>query len=285
MVCSNCKHSIETGDQFCGNCGTKVLLQDTSSEVYVPKYKLDFREALSLSSQIRALFFKDLEFVVETEIGPNQYRKYFDQFYKSDFYKDFDIRTKQLAEEAYSIHSGPSQRVGQEVDQLLSQNFHGFIEHFMILHCNGLQKIKMPEAILKYTNATLDTVNLRQMVLDYLDFNNEQDKVYTDILSLPPMKVKNAIKSFLYTQSQEKIFFICDQTIFGSCREGFAMTEQALHWKSHFNPPHSVFYEDLGSIKKEAEWININGLFFNVNKSVNYKMMKLLKKIKSMHGR
>ncbi len=284
MICTNCKHLLEEDAHFCKNCGTEVLLLETLTEPYTAKYPLDYREALTLGAQVRAHFFKELEQVVAAEFGENEYRKYFDQFYKSDFYKSFDVRTQQLAEEAYSIHSGPSKQVSQQVDELLERNFFGFIDHFLVLHCEGLHELKIPEAILKYANATKESVNLREMILDYMSFDDEPDKVYTDLITIPPLKVKNAIQSFLFTQSKEKIFFICDQTVFGSCREGFAMTEQALHWKSHFNPAHSVFFDDLGEIKKEAEWISVNGLFFNVNKSMNYKMMKLLKKLRTLYS-
>ena len=283
MTCTNCKHVLETDAQFCKHCGTKVLIVETPKEEYQAKYPLDYREALTLGTQVRALFFKELEKVITLEFGENEYRKYFDHFYKSEFYKSFDIRTRQLAEEAYSIHSGPSKQVNQEVDRLLAPNFHGFIDHFLVLHCRNLHGIVIPEAVLKYTNVKKGEVDLRQMILDYMGFEDEPDKVYTDLISIPPMKVKNAIQSFLFTQSQEKIFFICDQTVFGSCREGFAMTEQALHWKSHFNPAHSVFFDDLKEIKREAEWISVNGLFFNVSKSLNYKVMRLLKKLKELH--
>lgn len=285
MICSNCKHSIEEGSKFCNHCGAKIEEIPVSFEAETAKYAIDFRETLTLSKQIRSLFFKELEVVVKEEISPNQkvYRAYFDQFYKSDFYKEFDLRTEQLAEEIYSIHSGSSDNKQAQIDALLHQNYFGFIDHFLVRYCEPLHKVKLPEASLKYTNVKLDKLNKREMILDYLDFENEPDKVYTDFFKIPTNKVKNAVESFLFAQNQEKIYFICDQTIFGSCREGFAMTEQALHWKSHFNPPQSVFYDELNEIKIEAEWISINGLFFNVHKSINLKMLRLLKKLKSLN--
>lgn len=282
MICINCKHDLEEDAQFCKHCGAKVLVEEPKEKEYQVRYPLDYREALTLGAQIRALFFKELEKVVSLEFGENEYRKYFDHFYKSEFYKSFDIRTQQLAEEAYTIHSKAGKLVNQEVDELLEHNFHGFIDHFIVMYCKGLHGINIPEAVLKYTNITKDEINLRQMILDFMGFDTEPDQVYTDLITIPQTKVKNAIQSFIFSESQEKIFFICDQTVFGSCKEGFAMTEKALYWKSHFNPAHAVSFDHLKDIKKEAEWISINGLFFNVNKSLNYKMMKLLKKLKDL---
>ncbi|MFT7605446.1 MAG: hypothetical protein ACI8VT_003040 [Saprospiraceae bacterium] len=284
MICSNCQHKIESSDRFCNNCGAQVGLTVVSDSGYAPKYSIDFKENPTIDSQIRAHFFKTLETVIEEEIGANEYRKYFDQFYKSEFYKNFDLRTVQLAEEINTIHSGSDQYANQKIDQILVLEFAAFIDHFLIMYCQKLHGMALPEAMLQYTKTTRAAVNLRQMLLDYMDFEKEQEKVYTDLLSIPPAKIKNAIQSFVFAQAQEKIFFICDQTVFGSCKEGFAMTDSTLYWKSHFNPAQSVAYHDLKEIKRDAEWININGLFFNVNKSVNFKMLKLLKKLRYLYA-
>lgn len=278
MICSNCQHKILEEAAFCAKCGTRV--QESGSEQSAARYPLKEETIDGLTTEIRALFFKDLEAIVDEEIGRNKYRVYFDQFYKSGFYKNFDLRVKQLAEEISGFQTMHNTQV--KIDQLLMETFQGFIDHFIVLHCKELHQINLPEALLKYSTATRETIDLRQMTLDYMDFNNENDKVYTDLISIPEVKIKNAVQSFLFAKPEETIFFICDQTVFGSCKEGFSMTNQALHWKSHFNAPQSVYYDDLKEIKREAEWLNINGLFFNVNKTLNFKMMKLLKKLRSL---
>ena len=70
---------------------------------------------------------------------------------------------------------------------------------------------------------------------------------------------------------------IADQTIFGSCKEGFSLTEKGIYWKAHFEKANKVFFQEITSIKKEKDWITINGHFFNVSPSMNIKMMKLLR--------
>ena len=285
MICSNCQHKIDGKNQFCDNCGAEIRREAFSfgEGNYVPKYLIDFTKTSTIDVQIRAHFFKTLEMVVEEDIGVNEYRKYFDQFYKSNFYKNFDLRTAQLAEELVIRHSSTDQSVTQKIDQILSFEFFAFIDHFLVLHCKKLHGISLPETLLKYAKTTLREVNLQQMILDYLDFGEEVEKVYTNLMLIPPAKIKNAVESFVFASTKDKIFFICDQTVFGSCKEGFAMTESSLYWKSHFNPPQEVAYRDLKEIKKDAEWINVNGQFFNVNKSINLKMLKLLKRIKRLY--
>ena len=63
---------------------------------------------------------------------------------------------------------------------------------------------------------------LREMIFDYLDFDQEPDKVFTDLSQIPAAVLQKAMKSFLLPGANEQIFFICDQTLFGSCKEGFA---------------------------------------------------------------
>ena len=282
MICLNCKFSITEDSQFCNNCGEKVKKEPSIKSEYIHQYTIDFSAGANIANQIRALFFKDLESVVETEIGPKQYRKYFDQFYESGFHKKFDLRTLQLEEQIQQFYSNSDQFSNEKLDKILRFEFSAFIEHFLLIYCNDLHGWNLPESILKYTNIKPDEVNLRQMILDYLDFENEEEQVYLDFLTIPPTKIKNAIQSFVFTQTDEKIFFICDQTVFGSCKEGFVMTDRGLYWKSHFNPAQSLLYKDLKEVKIDAEWIKINGKFFNVNKSINFKLLKLLKKIKQL---
>ncbi len=286
MHCSTCKTRLEENDRFCSGCGAETgdRPQQTETDVYRAKYILDFREANTMANQIRTAFFKLMEKIIEADFGNNEFRKYFDEFYKSEFYKSFDLRTEQLAEEVHAIRARGSNRAELEIDRLLDTNFHALIDHFLVIYCQALHRMQLPEAMLQYVNqSNSEGIDIRQMVFDFLDFEKEKDKVYLELTKIPPAKIKNAIHSFLFSRSSEKIFFICDQTIFGSCQEGFAMTEKGLYWKSHFNPPQSVFYEELDKMEREAEWLNINGAFFNVNKTMNYKMMKLLRRLKILY--
>jgi len=115
-----------------------------------------------------------------------------------------------------------------------------------------------------------------------LDFAQEKEVVYTDFLVMPMEKLKNASKSFLFPAPKEKILLICDQSLFGSCKEGFAITERALYWKAHLEKPQQLNFENIMQVEKSKEWITLNGFFFNVNPRLNLKMMKLIKKIKQL---
>jgi hypothetical protein len=90
----------------------------------------------------------------------------------------------------------------------------------------------------------------------------------------------NACRSFLAAEAKERVYFICDLSLRSNCREGFAMTDKALYWRSVLDKPRRVAYSDLKNVRVEKEWITINGHFFNANRSLNLKMCKLLKKLK-----
>ncbi len=281
MKCSNCGSDNPEDIKICLSCGhdlksVAVLVKDKLL------FELDFDQPSILSNQIRDYFFKTLRFRIETELDPKGYRKYFDHFHSSGFYKKFDIRLQQLAEEVLTIHSQEPSNL-HKIDLLLDQTIESFIDYFVVFYCEPIHKLKLPEAILRYGNIQKEALDLGQMILDFLDFENEKDKVFTDFLNMPAGKLTNANEAFLFAEKEEKLYFICDQTVFGSCKEGFAMTDQALYWKAHFNEPGKVRFDDLEKVKKEGEWITINGQFFNVNKTMNYKMMKLLQKIQTLN--
>jgi len=73
---------------------------------------------------------------------------------------------------------------------------------------------------------------------------------------------------------------ICDQSVLGSLKEGFAFTEKAIYWRMHFEPARKVSYENISEIKREKDWITINGHFFNTTNSLNIRILKLLRKLK-----
>ncbi|MEL7020874.1 MAG: hypothetical protein AAGK47_04660, partial [Bacteroidota bacterium] len=166
---------------------------------------------------------------------------------------------------------------------LLDRAYQDLLDYFIIYYGQSLNTFPLPEAILKYQYAQLGQVDLLQMVLDYLDFSRESETVYTDLLSIPLDKLRNAGQSFLFPAPDERILFICDQTLFGSFKLGFAMTENALYWKAQFQKAYAIQYQNLLTIERQQDWLHINGQFFNVNPAINLKMMRLLKKLKLLH--
>ena len=310
MQCNKCHAALAPDTKQCPVCGTKLVINTIpcpacgmvhpehtaicshcgylfnfkkKSPKYRAKYPLDFRESHTLSSQIQAHFLKAFKDRISLEHKESQWAEY-QQCYETSVVKDsFAIRSQQIAEECYTIHTQQSATINMEIDALLEDSFEATLDHFIILYCRHLNEIDLPEAILQYGIANLGNVDIPQMILDYLDLENEPENYYTDFIQMPIAKLKNASESFLFPQRDEKIILICDQTVLGSCKEGFAFTDIGLFWKAHFNEAQQIYFSELKHILREKEWITINNLFFNVSPSVNLKMMKLLKRLKNFY--
>jgi len=281
ITCEACNVANPSTNQNCFSCG--VALPEDSKHQYKTKFPLDFKETNQLAPFIKKYFFEAFEEKLKEEQDINKKEKYFLRFQQSDLGKKFDLRLNQLAEEAYIIHAKQDGHVQRKVDHLLSKNFNQILDHFIILNARDLNEVPLKEEILQYIELKHGEFDLQKMVLDFLDFENESETYYTDFIIMPIKKLKNASQAFLFPEKDEKIILIADQTVFGSCKEGFALTEKGIYWKAHFEKAQKVLFKDLHSIKREKDWISINGLFFNVNPSLNLKMLKLLKKLKEVY--
>lgn len=282
--CPSCNSINAGGSKFCQQCGCALSTKLNFSEgEYAHRYPLDFEKIGKLSDQISIYFFAALKKRVAEEHDAKKYQQYVTAFYDSKFNERFNIKAQQLAEETYTIHCRQDDTMLIEIDQLLDKHFDSLLDHFIIMHCAHLNDVNIPQVILKYDGKTKEDINLEEMIFDYLDIKAEgKEKFYLDFLAVPEAKIKNAAQSFLRADKKEMVYILCDQTVFGSCKEGFAITERGLYWKAHFNKSFGVHYENIQEIKRENEWITINGRYFHVNPSFNFKMLKLLKKLKSI---
>ena len=280
ISCPECQHSNPKEAQFCASCGYEFFSTYDSSAVYEPIYPLNFRKVKGLASEIRQYFIQALDRRIKETQDPKQMKHYMNRLMQSEFNAIFELRTNQLAEDAYTIHTTQTPTVQQEVDKLLINAFDGLLDYFIFKYCRDINLSNISDEALKYEGLERDAFDMQVMVMDFLDLQDEEITVYTDFIKMPLKKLQNASRNFLFPAKHEKVLLIADQTIFGSCREGFALTEDALYWKAHFKDAAKVYYHDIDSIKREKEWLLINEHFFNVNPSVNGKMMYLLKRLK-----
>ncbi len=308
--CPECGVVLLQNAKFCHECGEKIPASSASKATHVsdnvhgstaektekskPQPKMPPKQAEPLQWEIpsslehdalvegiKANFFKALRERVTEQHREEQYADYVEIFYQSRFNDALLSRASLLVDDIRQLQKrGTNPSI--ETQQLLTKTYDGLLDYFIVNYCQSINDFPMPASILKYENATWASVNLRTMILDYLDFEHEKETVYTDFVVMPLQKLKNASTSFLTPEKNEKIFLICDQTVFGSCKEGFALTEKGLYWKAHLETPHHILYKDLERISRKQEWIIVNDLFFNCNKSLNIKLLKLLKKIKSL---
>jgi hypothetical protein len=285
-TCVHCNKLNEEEAAFCIHCG-EVLKMNRENEghsnrvhsIYSAKYPLDFGESVRLPVQFRTYFLKTLRERLEAEGNSDYFDDYVNTFYDSSFLKSFDNEAKDMAEQSYLLHSDQSPNAAREVDEYLSEKFETLLNRFLIIEAGDVHDSPLSEKVMQYQDRSIADQYLGDMILDYLNLEEEQEKWYSNTNDMPKLKLKNALDFFLFADAIEKVFLICDQTIFGSCREGFALTDKNLYWKAHFNKPQQLNYKEIKSIELSEEWLVINGKFFNANPAINVKMMHLLKKL------
>ena len=264
--CQFCDKELLDDARFCHHCGAKVKVPAANAAArtipYEAKYPLNFREVKGLSSEIKQYFVQALDQRIKETQNPTKKKHYMNRLMQSEFQKVFELRARQLAEEAYTIHSKQGPTIPQEVDQLLNRSFNGLLDYFMVKYCQDLNEVNIPDEALKYEGKKKEETDLQKMVVDFLDLEGEEVKIYTDFITMPLRKLQNASRNFLFPAKEEKVLLIADQTVFSTCREGFALTEDALYWKSHFKEAQKVFYHQIETVKKEKDWLLINDIFF-----------------------
>ncbi|MEO1261596.1 MAG: zinc ribbon domain-containing protein [Bacteroidota bacterium] len=280
FICPNCQTENDMNALACVGCGTSFSIK-TEKEPAATNNVFDQTFQEGLEQEVADRFSLFFEKRLKEEHHPKFHGAYIDRFFKSDFRTSADYRIQQLAEYIREF-SGDKKQVEKEKKELLNQSFEELIDYFIIRYCEDLNETIYPEAILKHQGVKKDKMNRGELIFDYLDFENVDESVFTNFVSMPPKKLKNAADSFLLPKKGDKLFFICDLSILGNCKEGFAMTQEGLFWKMSLEEKQRVYYKKLKEIKREEDWISINGIFFNAGKSLNLKLIRLLKKLMSL---
>ncbi len=299
VICKNCGEVNPPGAKFCRNCGESQLPAlaekvnkkkppvEPQVESKEPRARskenkstlFDDRPVADLEQQIRKDFTAHLEAKVKDEQDPILVKKYLERIDDSDFKFSFDIKMRQLAEDTWKARESADYSMTREAVEI-HKAFDRLSDFFFVFYCSDLNVVEMSERILRWQLLEDEEVDLLQMIEDYLDLENENGVTYyTNFVTMPLDRLRNAGKSFLFPAPDEKILLICDQSVLGSLKEGFAFTETAFYWRMHFEKPRKVLYTNLEEIHTEKDWITINGHFFNSHKSLNVKVMKLLKKL------
>lgn len=306
-ICRTCQKPIPDDARFCPACGTPVIVEtfdcprcgtenDLSAPacsnchlVFAPEKKeppktnlndmFDTTHIDNLEQAIADRFSLAFERRLKEEHHPSLHGAYIDRFYKSEFRSSVDFRIKQLTEQAQR-NADDDQRFS-----FATPAFEELLDYFIIRHCQDLNEAVFDEKILKYQGKTVEKIPIGEMVLDYLDFDSEGETVYLDFITMPANKLKNAAQNFLFPQKGESIYFICDLSTFGTCKDGFAMTRDCIYWKMPLEKKQRVYYKNLEEIRRQEDWITINGIFFNSSKTMNLKLLRLLKKLRELYAK
>ena len=154
------------------------------------------------------------------------------------------------------------------------------VEYFLVKAADEVHRGAFPKRILRHQSVDWQTVDIFRLVMDYLDFEGETEIVYTDFMTMPPRALKNATQSFLRAARDERVLFVCDQSLISKAKNGFAMTDAGIYWKNVFQPPGQSLYKLMPPPKLEDGHLTVDGQFFDAGATLNIKVALLLDKLR-----
>ena len=155
-------------------------------------------------------------------------------------------------------------------------------EYFIVETAGSLSGNVLPQRLLRHQSVNWETVDLFKLVMDFLDFEAETERVYTDFVAMPARALRNATNSFLRAGKDERIFFICDQSLISQAKNGFALTDAGVYWKNVLQPAGSALFTTMERVSLTDGHLDIDGQFFNAGARLNLKMAVLLDKLRRM---
>lgn len=272
-TCVQCGSLILPTARFCSNCGAPQPAQLGAEEGATTTHSWDWQAPLE--PQAFEAFQDRLAKRVAAEQADQTLLTYQERLYESQFRETVHRRLGQWAEgvdiDNEDTHLEERRALRYLIDDLL--------DYFFVSHCQDINPVLLPEAILRYHYEKKGELSLAQVALVYLHFEPGEHIVFTDFLQMPERKLLNASKSFLFAEREEEVWFICDQSLLGSVKKGFAMTDKGLYWKTGLQPAQRVYYHKLFSLEKEQEWLLINELYFNADPQLNTRMIWWLRRL------
>lgn len=277
--CPACHEQSPLASVFCHHCGFHFEGKSEKKHHYHSVYQFDF-EVEDLTEQVKTLFFRTLRKRIEEEHDIARYSDYVERFYQSRFREIYSARAIQIGKEVRIHWDRFGEQGAADLDRKIDASFDGLLDYFIIQYCPDLNGMILPTAILKYEQVAPGKTDLSCMIADFLDYEREDELFYFNFISMPEHMLANACKNYLTAERKEKVYFICDLSLKGNCKEGFAMTDRAIYWRAPFDKPRVVAYADLKEVRLEKDWMTINGHFFTSNSGLNLKLCKLLKKLR-----
>jgi hypothetical protein len=280
--CPSCAKKNPADARFCYGCGVPMS-PIMMSKPMVQNSKYDFKDLDALEEQVKTLFFEELK-RLSAWIAPDKVDEYLKAVLTKNFYQTVDRRSKQIAEEISELNFKNMTPSVIHLEKQLEGAVSSLALYHIVYNCKEISPTTLSEKIMKYEKAVRGNVDLKQLIFDYLDLASEKERVYTDFVKMPFSTLQNAAKQFVFAAKDEFIFLISDSTFLGSGKEGFAMTEFGLYWKAPLEKPQKIYFHQIARLERHKTWLKVNNRFFNVNPSLNVKMLFLLEKLKNIYS-
>lgn len=283
IVCFVCQNVNPASSRFCARCGTAINVKYTPSPNITPIYGLDFNDIPTLPTQLREAFRVFVSLTIELESNQEQEVAILTLLEESDFRQKYlEEQTVLMTQEFEAWFEERDVAAFRPIEKFIDQKFLILLERFFVEHCQELTPFPLPKNILHYQEASLHYSNLQRLILDYLAVEEGKLLVYTNAIEIPLKKLKNARAAFFKPKAGETPYLFIDQTLLRSGKEGCILTAKGIYWKAYFQRAASLLYTDLERLSYHPDHVAINGLYFNISPDFNYKLYRLLTRLKSL---
>ncbi|TXF90731.1 GNAT family N-acetyltransferase [Neolewinella aurantiaca] len=229
-------------------------------------------------AELRLAFREHFQERVVAYFGANRLKDYYRALEESNSFQQ--LRDGSLTNLLNWINGG--ERTYAAVARRINDTMADLTEYFIVETAGDLSGNILPQRLLRHQSVDWDSVNLFKLIMDYLDFEAETERVYTDFVSMPARALRNATNAFLSAGKDERIFFICDQSLISQAKNGFAVTDAGVYWKNVLQPAGSSLFTTMEQLSLEQGYLQIDGQFFNAGTRLNLKMAVLLDKLRRM---
>ena len=275
--CPRCETELPDEARFCYHCGAPQLPPPPPPGLRGPQ--IDWSR--ELVPQFNEFFLQQFRDRVQKRHG-NRIAEYQERLYTASFRETAYRRMETLGLEAEQMRASLDWDP-EHAERVLAHTVADLLDFFFVQHCTDLNAVALPKAILRYQdNKQWREIDPYRLAMDYLDFADSGTTVYTDFVTMPSRKLKNAGRSFLRAAPDERVLFIVDQSLLGSNKEGYALTDAGIYWKALLQPAHAVLYTELLHLEMKAGHLMINRTFFDAGKTINPRLLMLLEKIKRL---
>lgn len=232
-------------------------------------------------AELRLAFREHFQERVIAYFGVLKLKKYYTALEENNNFQQ--LRDGSLTNLLNWINGG--ERTYASVARRINDTMADLTEYFIVEVAGELSSSVLPQRLLRHQSVNWDTVDLFKLVMDYLDFEAETERVYTDFVSMPARALRNATNAFLCAGKDERIFFICDQSLISQAKNGFAVTDAGMYWKNVLQPAGSALFSTMESVSLGQGHLEIDGQFFNAGARLNLKMAVLLDKLRRIDTR
>ncbi|MEM6879399.1 MAG: GNAT family N-acetyltransferase [Bacteroidota bacterium] len=308
--CTNCGAALPKNAKFCPQCGHPVELNqvEDNSSVEAEK-KLDSAEEQEHASELpltgavfdsedfdqagnidwsgtlmtdfRSFFKNQFRSRITDYFGEEAVEVYENARRQSDFQQTVSTQLAALADWVRTSRTLPTWKNMQGYRRLLTVT-EALIEFFLVEGAKHIHGGIWPQRLLRHQAQTWDNADLFALVMDYLDFDSESETVYTDFVRMPAKVLRNVTSRFLQAARDERVLFVCDQSLLGTGKDGYAMTDVAIYWRPVLQGRQRLLYQEIETLTNHKDHLRINGLYLDAGASLNIKIALLLRRLATM---